>query len=494
MFWADKLVGNQKGKQIVNDSWTPSGQVHMGSLKGPVIHDALYRILKKENADVKFMYGFDDADPIDGLPPDLQSHVEYLGVPLYLAPAPSGEGSFGDFFGNKMKSLLDRLGIRAELYKTSEIYRDGKFNDAILFVLENAQKVRDVYGKIYKKEISKEWFPLQVLCPNCGKLGTTKVTGWDGKEVSFVCSKDLVKWAEGCNEQGKINPLNGLSKMPYKVEWAAKWWTFGVTIEGAGKDHASAGGSYDVALKLAEDVFKIKKPLRLGYEFFLLGGKKMSSSKGVGLTGEELLEVLTPQAARFLMIRTRPEQAVEFDPRSRDIIPRIYDDYQKGANAYSEKRDDDLARAFELSQIGEIEKTGDIRFATLAQWVQMPNMEEEIKKEGLEKWAKYARVWIEKYAPESEKFLVQKETPEEVKNLSEKQKEYLGKISELVGQDDVEDFQTKIYEIARSIDISPKDAFGAVYVALLGKDHGPKAAWLISSLDPDFVKKRFTGI
>ncbi len=56
-------------------------------------------------------------------------------------------------------------------------------------------------------------------------------------------------------------------------------------------------------------------------------------------------------------------------------------------------------------------------------------MEAEIKKEGLEEWAKYAKVWVEKYAPESAKFLVQKELPESAKVLSDKQKELLQKIS-----------------------------------------------------------------
>src|SRR3990167_10329238 len=111
MFWADKILENQKGKQLVNDSWTPSGIVHMGSLKGPVIHEVLFRILKEKKADARFTYGFDDADPIDGLPPDLrESHSKFLGIPLHMAPSPNGDGSFGDFFGEKMKSLLDRLG------------------------------------------------------------------------------------------------------------------------------------------------------------------------------------------------------------------------------------------------------------------------------------------------------------------------------------------------------------------------------------------------
>lgn len=492
MFWADKLLEGRTGKEVVNDSWTPSGIIHMGSLKGPVIHDTLFKILKEQQKDVKFMYGFDDFDPIDGLPADLvSSHEKYMGIPISVAPSPDGNGSFGDYFGGKMRKLLDELGIKPEIYRTSVLYKEGKFDDSIRFILDHAQEVRDVYSALYKKDISKDWYPLQVVCPSCGKLGTTKVAGWDGEKVTFECSEDLVKWAKGCGEKGTMSPFGGNAKMPYKVEWAAKWFMLGVTVEAAGKDHASAGGTYDVAMKIMEKIFKKNPPLKLGYEFFLTGGKKMSSSKGLGLTGEELLEVLTPQSARFLMIRTRPEQAVEFDPRSPDIIPRIYDDYQKGAS----ETEGDLHRAFELSQIGEAEKVPTVRFSTLAQWVQMPNMGEEIKNEGAEVWAKYAKVWIEKYAPESEKFLVQQALPEEAKSLSAKQKEYLKKIAEFVSEKrDTEDFQTKIYEAARDMNLAPKEAFTAIYLALIGKDHGPKAAWLISSLDPEFVKKRFSEV
>ena len=489
MFWADKLLENQKDGQVVNDSFTPSGIVHMGSLKGPVIHDVLYRILKEKGVNAVFKYGLDDFDPIDGLPANLQSHSKYLGIPISISPSPDGKGSFGEYFGKKMLSLLEKLGIKADFYTTSELYKNGTFNPAIQHVLDNVQKVRDVYSLVYKKEIAQDWYPLQVICPTCGKLGTTKVTSWDGSEVGFECSPTLVKWAEGCSSIGKISPFDGNAKLPWKVEWAAKWWTFGVTIEGAGKDHASAGGSYDVAMELIDKVFEASRPVKIGYEFFLTGGKKMSSSKGLGLTGEELLEVLTPQTARFLMIRTRPEQAVEFDPRSPDIIPRIYDDYQKGASL---EKDDDLRRAFDLSQVGETEAVPSVRFSVLAQWVQMPGMEEEIKKAHAENWAPYARIWIEKYAPESEKFLVQKELPEAINSLSEQQKEYLSKLSQSLGIKDAEALQTDIYNLAKEAGISSKEAFIAIYTVLLGKDHGPKAAWLIESLDKDFLQKRFT--
>ena len=93
MFWADKLLEGRKGDEWINDAWTPSGMVHMGSMKGPVMHDVLFRMLKERGTNVKFTYGFDDADPLDGLPPELmKTHEKYLGVPINIAPSPDGNG------------------------------------------------------------------------------------------------------------------------------------------------------------------------------------------------------------------------------------------------------------------------------------------------------------------------------------------------------------------------------------------------------------------
>ena len=122
----------------------------------------------------------------------------------------------------------------------------------------------------------------------------------------------------------------------------------------------------------------------------------------------------------------------------------------------------------------------------------MPNMEEEIEKQGLQEWAEYARVWVERFAPDEDKFEVKKDLPESVKNLSEKQKQLLSKISDELNKDwDGEEFQIKIYETGKELELSGKETFQAIYKALLDKDHGPKAAWLILSLDKNFVRSRF---
>lgn len=495
MFWADKILQGREGSEKVNDAWTPSGIIHMGGLKGPVIHDVLYKVLKEKGKDVEYTFGFDDFDPIDGLPSDLQEKLgDYMGVPICSAPSPDGKGTFGEYYGNIMRDLFEKLGIEAKIYLASDYYRKGIYDEAIKIVLDSADKVRKVYSEMYHKEIPSDWFPLQVVCSRCGKLGTTRVTDWDGEKISYECAEDLVKWAKGCGNKGTASPFKGNAKMPFKVEWAAKWWSLGITIEGAGKDHASAGGTYDVARRLVKDVFGKEPPLRLPYEFFLYDGKKMSSSKGLGLTGEALLEVMPPELVRFLMIKTQPNQAVEFNPNGTQIIPRLYDDYQLCAKKHKEGISDDDARAFVLSQVNEVNYPPEIRFATLAQWVQMPSMDIKIKEEKLEEWARYAKVWVEKYAPEKDKFLVHEDFPD-ISSLSSEQKKYLGELSSrLLETKDTEKIQETIYNTSKEMELSSVNAFKAIYISLLGKDHGPKAADLISSIDLNFVKKRFREV
>ncbi len=194
----------------------------------------------------------------------------------------------------------------------------------------------------------------------------------------------MVKWAKGCSYTGEISPFDGNGKLPWKVDWPAHWTVMGVTIEGAGKDHSSAGGSRDIAKELCAEVFNYPNPYNLPYEFFLIGGKKMASSKGLCLKARELADVLPWEVGRFLFTRTDYKKAIEFDPVGTQAIPNLFDEYQKAAEAYFNKGDNDLARAFELSQVREVQQPPKIRFSVLAQWVQMPNKEEEKKKEGIE--------------------------------------------------------------------------------------------------------------
>lgn len=500
MFWADKvaedIISSSKHKPYwVDDMKTPSGFSHVGSLMGPVIHSMVFRALKDVGQEATYTFVINDFDPADDLLPEIRGEYEkYLGMPLKLAPSPDPKfKSMADMFSSDFVDSIKSLGVEAKILSSWELYHQGKFDEVIKLALDNAEKIQDIYQKVSgsrKKETG--WLPFQVICEQCGKLGTTKVFAWDGEKVSYKCEPNLVKWAVGCRHEGKVSPFGGTGKLPWKVDWGAHWKVIGVTIEGAGKDHASKGGSYDIAMAVCREVFNYEPPFKLPYEFILIGGRKMSSSKGLGLKAHDLVKILPPEIGRFLFARGGIKSQSNFDPEGTNAIPVLFDDYQKAADAYFNNGDKDLARAFELSQIGEIKKPPTIRFSVLAQWVQMPNMEEEIKKEGLGEWAKYAKVWVEKFAPEEDKFTVQKQLPVEVQNLSKEQKEFLKKTAaELDKKWTGEEFQTRIYDLGKELGLNGKQTFAAIYLSLIGKDHGPKAAWLILSLEKQFVKERF---
>lgn len=504
MFWADQIAAEikKRGKSLewVDDMKTPSGRVHVGALRGVVIHDLIYKCLNDQHVTTKYTYVFDDHDPMDGLPVylDQEKYQQYMGMPLFRVPSPEpGFASYAEYFAKEFKKVFNAIGCEPEIiWASKDLYMSGKMNNVIRECLDNADKIKAIYEKIYKKTIEGKMYPFQPYCEKCGKVSTTTVTDWNGKEVTYTCVVDKVKFTNGCGYSGKMSPFssngNIPGKLPWKIEWPSVWKVLGITVEGAGKDHMTAGGSHDVAQHICEEVLQYETPFPLAYEWFILGKQKMSSSKGVGASAIEMLDILPPQLLRFLMVRTRINSEINFDLSNPNTIPVLFDEYQRAADAYFNKTDEDLARMFELSQIGEIQKPPTVRFSVLAQWIQMPNMQQKISEEGLELWVPYAKYWLTHYAPESEKFAVQEVLPESATKLSDQQKKLLQKIAQNIDQErDAEKFQFQMYEWGKELGIGGKETFSAIYQTLIGKDHGPKAAWLILSLDKDFVRQRF---
>ena len=137
----------------------------------------------------------------------------------------------------------------------------------------------------------------------------------------------------GCGHSGEVSPFGGRAKLPYNVDWAAKWELFGVTIEPAGKDLSTRGGSRDRSDAIAREVFGNEPPLNVPYEFLNIGGRKMSTSKGLGASATQIAEVIPPEQLRLLFLRPKPNTAIEFDPDGTDAIPRLFDESDRLAAA-----------------------------------------------------------------------------------------------------------------------------------------------------------------
>lgn len=537
--WLDQLVERilewQRNNNVetlhVDDMKTPSGRVHVGALRGVILHDLVAKALRaKSDQTVVSTYVFNNMDNMDSLPGYLPSeYATHMGRPLNLIPTPplleggiSFEGAteaekerfasaknFAEFYAFDFIDAFTKLGANPDIVWSNELYASGIMNDVIRVALDGVDEMRRIYKEIADYQLPEKWYPFQVNCENCGLCGPTLITDWDGTLVSYTCQPNKVEWAKGCGHTGQISPFDGNGKLLWKVDWPAHWQVLGVTVEGAGKDHTSAGGSRDMANAMCERVFKSTAPFDIPYEWIMVRGAKMSSSKGVGMSAKDFVAILPPAIGRFLFTNSHYNQVIDFDPATL-AIPDLFDEYDRGARIFwkQEEGDERIARSFELAQIGPLPAAQFLpRFRDVVQWLQFPNVDlsehfakikgselTTVEQETLQERTQYAKRWLDTTAPESVKFSPSETLPELANSLTNDQRTYLKALLDLIKEKqnwEPEDLQQALFELAKAT-LGTKLAFAAIYTAIIGKTSGPKAAWLLTSLEPSFLEQRLT--
>jgi len=525
MFWADDIAERiqerfadkiaRKEPIIIRDEKTASGRVHVGSLRGVAIHGLVYEVLKEKGIAAKYLFEINDFDPMDGIPVylDQEKYTQHLGKPLCNVPSPDGKAkNFAEYYGEEFIGVIRELGFEPEFYRSSDTYRSGAYDAVIRIALEKADQIREIYQRVSGSVRAPDWSPVQMICENCGKVSTTRITGFDGTLASYTCV-DL-EWTTGCKHSGTASPFKGGAKLPWKVEWAAKFGVMGVDVEGAGKDHSTRGGSRQVAEAIAREVFGFTPPFDIPYEFFNVGGKKMSSSKGKGSSSREMADLLPPHILRLLLLQKVPQRVIDFIPDG-DTVPILYDTYDSLAKEYflqAGSQDSRLFRLMHFPAISALLRPRFLpRFSQVAYLTQMPHIDiqtEARREKGSDLTSddldeiklreKYARRWLDAYAPEDYKFdLKEDAVPAAVKSFSAEQKAALAQVLEYVKSQKTlngQDLHTKLHEIRKATNIDAKLFFEALYLSFLGKSSGPKAGWFFSVLDKKFVEKRLEEV
>jgi len=515
MIWADREAKRLKERNLplewADDMKTPSGRIHVGSLRGVIVHDLIYKALKDIGVNTKFSYVFNDMDPMDGMPAYLDKNKwgKYMGQPLYKIPSPEpGFKSFADYFAQEFIQVFNSINCHPQIIWSSELHRAGKMNEVIKLILDKADAVREIYKKVVKKERGPNWYPYNPICEKCGKIGTTSVFKWDGKYVYYRCEPKMVEWAEGCGHEGKVEPINENGKLVWKLDWPAHWKVIGITIESSGKDHMSAGGSYDMGIHFCKEILGTVAPDALGgYEWFTIGGKKMSSSKGIGSSAKEVSQILPPDVFRFMQVRTPIKTHLDFNPFG-DTIPNLFDDYDRCLNSYFLKIENNLpkdkagevtadyARIIELSEVKPLPKKRLYvpRFRTIANLLKaknnnLPSFFETQKKEKLstdekvilEERIKYAKIYLEKYGQEKVDLSNNKTfSPSEIQKKFALQ--LINQLECLKNKDDKNEVQQAVFESIKLSNIQPREAFAVFYQTLIDKPFGPKAPEVILSM------------
>jgi lysyl-tRNA synthetase, class I len=531
MIWVDRIIEEIEQRfakeikagtpLIIRDEKTLSGRVHVGSLRGIVIHGLIAQVLKAKGVDCAFKFELNEFDPMDGLPPKYErTHRGHMGKPLFTVPCPNDEShaNYPMVFGDELKETVEPMHLPIAWTFLRPLYEEGKFNDFIVRALQNAPQIRAIYKEVSGGDKPNDWYPLQVICEKCGKVGTTQVTAWNEKEVTYSCKPKLVEWAEGCGHEGSINPFDGRAKLPWKVEWAAKWKVYGVHIEGCGKDHSAAGGSRQIAARISEEIFEYPNPFDIPYEFLNIAGKKMSSSKGLGAAAKDIADLLPPHLLKLLMIRTVPNRPIDFDPEGK-TIPNLFDEYDRLSDHFFKRNkepDEDFARTFQLTQLDTTNNPEDLwqmRFTVLSFVLQMPHLDlieeaEKLKggaggspaqtqakltkaeKVSLEERARYVQQWLDKLAPDEYTYQILEKPPTDLK-LDDEQKIALAQLSEALADESLswegKPIHEKIHEVKEGCGITPKKLFQPIYQIFLGRSSGPQVGWFLSTFERSTV-------
>lgn len=519
MFWADRIASEIRDSRkprdgtsfLIRDEKTLSGRVHVGSMRGVAIHGLVSEALKEQGITNEFTYELNDFDPFDTVPGYLnqEEFTPHLGKPLYLVPSPEpGFANFAEYFGEEFMSVHKAAGFKPSYYRTyGDLYAAGKMDALIRTALERASDIRRILKEVSGSQKDETWLPISVVCEKCSKMMTTRAYEFDGETVGYTCDRSP-DGCVPCGHSGRTSPFGGNAKLFWKADWATKWVAVGVDVEGGGKDHSTKGGARDVSNHIAKEIFGFEAPFDVPYEFFLVGGKKMSSSKGRGSSAKDMSELFPPQIFRLALIGKDIREQIDVDPAG-DSVPKLYDWYDELATNARNGADDDYARLFNYCALPE-ERAGRVipwqmRFREVAFIVQMPHLslyDEAARVKGgpltddetrvLDERAHYARFWLSTYAPEEFKYVLQESMPSI--ELSSVQKQALAKLAEYIGPEPRtgEELHARLHELKTEVPISPKELFQAIYRTFLNRDSGPQAGWFLSSLPREMVLKRLS--
>lgn len=514
MHWAEHAaisLGKNGEIQVCASGITPSGEFHIGHLREILTAEMIHRSCLEIGLKSKYIFIVDSMDPLrrvyDFLSP---SYEKYIGVPLAFIPAPDSNGepsnngvNYADYFLKPFLESLEHIGVIPEIIMNHEVYADGRFSQKIDLAITNKDKIREIIETISGRELSDDWFPYSPIGSD-GSMDEVRVTSY---------KKPYVHWIDRLGVKGKSSILKAEGKLPWRIDWAARWGIHGITVEPAGKDHGSAGGSYDTGIPICR-VLGSEPPNKMVYEWIQMKGMgPMSSSKGVTIGPVEALNLVPPEILRYVIARSKVNRHIDFD--TGETLFDTADEYERLVGELSDEVGENLSKrqkgaketslgALKLSQINRGDdpqkSLGGVSFRHLALLAQIKNKDkdvwsslqnsghiENIPNQALTERLGRMRNWIDgPHFPELSKIIINsKLTNDMINNINENQKRFI-----IVFKNKINDYEWVESEISRLIrdssnesEIKIRDCYSALYWLILGKGNGPRIASIICELD-----------
>lgn len=320
-----------EGTVLFETGYGPSGLPHIGTF-GEVARTTMvrqaFRALTKDSIPTRLLCFSDDMDGLRKVPdnvPNKEMLRENLGKPLTVVPDPFGQyPSFGQHNNARLRHFLDTFGFEYEFASATDYYKSGRFDRALLRMLEVYDEVMALMLPTLGEERQQTYSPFMPISPRTGevlqvpiverKLDAGSVVYRDPETGDFV----------------EVPVTGGHCKLQWKPDWGMRWYALGVDYEMAGKDLIPS-------VKLSAEIARVlggNPPDGFNYELFLdEQGQKISKSKGNGLTIEDWLTYASPESlALFMFNKPRAAKKLYFE-----VIPRTVDDYYTFLGKYPQE-------------------------------------------------------------------------------------------------------------------------------------------------------------
>ena len=476
----------------------------------------LTRAARKAGLDAEMIFIVDTADPLRKVYEFLDDDYEqWVGHPIGAIPAPddngkpSGDGTYGDYFLAPFIEALRQIGVTPRLVDNYQAYVDGRFNEAIRIFIERQEETKEIIERVSGRELAEDWFPFNPVGSD-GTMDGVVVTGHNWPLIQWRDSHGV----EGQSDLSQTGVFHG--KLPWRLDWPAKWAWLKVTCEPFGKDHGAAGGSYDTGKELCE-LLGFEPPHPLTYEWIQLKGMgAMSSSSGLTIGPLTALQLVPPEILRYLIARSKTNRHIEFD--TGDALIELADEYERLIARTANEGDvpaPDLKRrqlvAWEvdraqirLSQIvdgsqPDVTSTS-VPFRHLAMLAQIRDRDEDVVTSlcasghlsedevptSLYMRLAKMRAWIaSKHFPEGFRLRIQTTpSPQAQQNIDSEMAGYLQAFAKELEDCEwtVSAISDAICDLANAREIGLRQAFVILYWLVLDQHYGPKMASLLAEL------------
>jgi lysyl-tRNA synthetase class 1 len=324
-----RLKRAPKDEVIFETGYGPSGLPHIGTF-GEVARTTMvrhaFRVLTDDKVTTRLIAFSDDMDGLRKVPdnvPNKEMLAAHLGKPLTQVPDPFSNEypSFGAHNNARLRAFLDRFGFEYEFLSSTDCYKSGRFDAALLKVLERLDAVMNIMLPSLREERAQTYSPFLPISPRTGIVLQVPILAHDAKAGTITYEDP------DSNERVTTLVTGGRCKLQWKPDWAMRWVALGIDYEMAGKDLIDS-------VKLSGEICRALggvPPEGFNYELFLdENGQKISKSKGNGLTIDEWLRYASPESLSLFMYR-EPKSAKRL---YFDVIPRHVDEYQQFLDGY----------------------------------------------------------------------------------------------------------------------------------------------------------------